>query len=155
MFADKLTEYNFFGERTRHLTERRQTATQTYLAVNTAIFGMAAFLIKDAGFRGWKLVFVVFPLFLVGSLTCLLWQKIITQFKDLIGWHYEQLREMEKDMPECYKIYTKEWEKFFIPRLGKERFGFSRLEAWLPRLLFGLYFSFLIMLILAAIWKFL
>ena len=28
---------------------------------------------------------------------------------------------------------------FFKPRQGKDRFGFSRLEAWLPRLFLALY----------------
>jgi hypothetical protein len=38
---DKFDEYKFFGERTQLLSERRQTATPTYLTVNMAIFAVA------------------------------------------------------------------------------------------------------------------
>ena len=132
-------EYELFSERILRLSERRQLVSQTYLAVNTAIFGVLAFLLTGTGFRGWRSVLASLPLFLVGALACLIWHKIIAQFKEIIGWHYEQLREMEQAFPESRKIYSNEWEEFFRPRQGKERFGFSRLEIWLPRLLLGLY----------------
>jgi len=136
---DKFDEYKFFGERTQLLSERRQTATQTYLTVNTAIFAVLALLIKDIGFRGWGLVMVSLPLFLVGVLACIVWYMIIVQYKQLIGWHYEQLREIERTLSESHRIFQKEWKEFFSPRQGKERFGFSRLEVWLPRMFLGLY----------------
>jgi hypothetical protein len=114
----------------------------TYLTLNTAIFGLLAFLVKDAGFRGWRLVLVSLPLFLVGTVACLMWHKIIAQFKQIIGWHYEQLRNMEQTLSGSHTVYSNEWEQFFKPRQGKERFGFSRLEIWLPRLLLGLYIAY-------------
>ena len=135
----KFNEYKLFSERTGKLSERRQTASQTYLTVNTAILGVLALLVKDAGFRGWGLVLASVPLFLVGVVACCVWHKIIGDFKQIIGWHYGQLRDMEQDMPESGELYSKEWEQFFKPRQGTERYGFSRLEAWLPRLLLGLY----------------
>jgi hypothetical protein len=147
---DKFKEYRLFSERNQRLSERRQTASQTYLAVNTAVFGVLAFLVDDVGFRGWGLMVVSLPLFLVGVLTCLIWHKIIAQFKQVIGWHYEQLRDMEQALPDSHKIYSNEWEEFFKPRQGKERFGFSRLEIWLPRLLLGLYFVYGVGLIVAT-----
>ena len=64
---------------------------------------------------------------------------IIVQYKQLIGWHYEQLREIERTLSESHRIFQKEWKEFFSPRQGKERFGFSRLEVWLPRMFLGLY----------------
>jgi hypothetical protein len=136
---NKFDEYKFFAETTQHLSERRQTATQTYLTVNTAIFAVLALLVKDTGFRGWNLVLVSLPLFMVGILACSIWYKIITQYKALIGWRYDQLMAIEQAMPESYRMYLKEWEDFFKPRQGKEHFGFSRLEVWLPRLFLGLY----------------
>ena len=44
----ELEEYKFFAESTQKLTDRRQGITQTYLTVNTGIFAVGAFLIKDA-----------------------------------------------------------------------------------------------------------
>ena len=102
---NKFDEYQFFAETTQHLSERRQAATQTYLTVNTAIFAVLAFLIKDAGFRGWNLVLVSLPLFMVGILACSIWYKIITQYKALIGWRYDQLMAIEQAMPESHQMY--------------------------------------------------
>lgn len=148
---DKFEEYKFFAESTQYLSERRQAATQTYLTVNTAIFAIFAFLVKDAGFRGWGLVLVSLPLFLVGALACVIWHKIITQYKALIGWRYDQLMEMERsqEMAGSHQFYVKEWEDFFQPRQGKEKFGFSRLEVWLPRLFLALYLVYGLGLVVA------
>jgi hypothetical protein len=136
---NRFDEYKFFAERTLHLSDRRQTATQTYLTVNAAIFTVLAFLAKDLGLHGWSLVIVTLPLFLVGIVACIIWHRLITQYKPLISWHYEQLREIEASIPESHHIFQKEWGKFYQPHQGKERFGFSITEVWLPRLFLGLY----------------
>ncbi|MGD2148194.1 MAG: hypothetical protein PVH41_16000 [Anaerolineae bacterium] len=62
----RFEEYKLFSDRVQRLSERRQLTSQTYLAVNTAVLGVMAFLIRDAGLRSWGLVAVVLPLFLVG-----------------------------------------------------------------------------------------
>ena len=151
---DKFEEYKFFAEDAQKLSERRQNTSQTYVTVNAAIFAVLALLIKDVGFRGWTLVLTALPLFLTGVLTSIVWQKIIIQHKMLIGWRYDQLKEMEKVIAGSYQMYTKEWEDFFKPRQGKERFGFSLLEIWLPRLFLALYFIYGIGLVIAAAAKY-
>lgn len=148
---EKYDEYKFFAESTQYLSERRQAATKTYLSVNTAIFAVFALLVKDGGLRGANLIVVSLPLFLVGLLACWIWYKIIVQYKGLIGWRYDQLMAMEKGMKECHGMYTKEWEEHFKPIKGKEKFGFSRLEAWLPILFAGLYIIYGIGLIISSI----
>jgi hypothetical protein len=148
--VEKFEEYRLFSEHVQRLSERRQAASQTYLTVNTAIVGVLAFLAKDAGFRGWGLVGVSVPLFVVGILACVVWYRIIVQFKAIIGWHYEQLRAMEADLDESARVYTKEWERFFKPTGGRERFGFSRLEAWLPGLLVALYAIYAVVMVVAT-----
>ena len=147
----RFDEYQMFSQLVQQLSERRQSASQTYLTVNTVVFGVLAFLAKDAGFHGWGLVGVCVPLFAVGILACVIWHRIIVQFKTIIGWHYEQLREMEDVLEGSARVYTREWEHFFKPKGGKERFGFSRLEAWLPRLLIFLYAIYAAGIIVATI----
>lgn len=145
----KFEEYKFFVESTQHLSERRQAATRTYLTVRTVIFAVLAFLVRDARLGGWGVVLSL-PLFVVGMLACRIWSRIISQYKELIGWRYEQLMSMEGEIPESHQMYRKEWEQFYQPRQGRERFGFSRLEAWLPRLFFALYLVYVAGLIVAA-----
>jgi hypothetical protein len=152
-------QFKLFSEHVQRLSERRQSAGQIYLTLNTALFGVVAFLVKDAGFRGWGLIGVSVPLFVVGIMACVIWSRTIVRFKDVIGWYYEQLRAMEATMDGSVQIYTREWKRFYEPlgdRLGglpgsKERYGFSRLEAWLPRLLIALYAIYALGLVLATI----
>ena len=141
-------EYKLFTESTQYLSERRQAATSTQLVVNTAIFTVLAFLLKDTGLRGWSLVGITFPLFVAGVLACGIWYKMISQYKDLIGWRYDQLMEMERAADDSYQMYVKEYEEFFKRKRQRDWFGFSRLEIWLPRLFLGLYLIYLAGLIL-------
>jgi hypothetical protein len=146
----RFDEYTFFTENTYHLSERRQTSTQTFLTINTAIFTILAFLAKDAGFRGWPLVLVSVPLFVVGLLVCIIWSRMLAQFTALIRWRYEQLRAMEQTLPESHQMMTQEWEHFFKPNQRNERFGFSRLEARLPQMFLFLYAVYGVGLVLAT-----
>ncbi len=147
---EKFDEYKLLSERIQQMSERRQAATQTYLTVNTAIFGIMAFLVKDIGLCGWGLVLINLPLFVVGGIACWVWYRIIGDFRVLIGWHYEQLRKMEEVFPEDSRVYLHEWKEFYEPRNGRKRFGFSRLEGLLPRLFIGLYLAYGIGLVMAT-----
>ncbi len=141
---DKFEEYKYFGERAFHQSQRRQNSSQIYLTVNTAIFGIMALLIKDSGLHSWGLVLANLPLFIVGLLACTVWITIISRFKKLIGWHYEQLREMEKIIKGSYKFYTKEWNEFSHPDKEKSHSSFSNLETAMPKLFIGLYLIYAI-----------
>jgi hypothetical protein len=160
---DKFDEYKFFAQVTHELSERRQAATQTYLTVNTVISAALGFLVKDMSFRGGGLVLVSLPFFLVGVLACLIWCRIITQYKALAGWRYEQLIEMEQAMPQSYQMYLKEQQEFFPSPAAKPRYitgtvsigakrhvSFSQLELWLPRLFLGLYIAYGLGLVVAV-----
>jgi len=136
---DKFDEYTYFAQSTQHLAERRQNVTHTFLTVNTALFLMIAFLVKDAKLAGLTLAAAAFPLFFVGILACFFWYKCIMQYKRLIGWRYDQLMAIEREMDGSHQMYTKEWEDFFKPQAGKQKISFSKLELCTPWLVLGLY----------------
>lgn len=146
-------EYKLFVESTQFLTERRQAAVQTYLTLNTAIFAVLAFLIKDIGFRGWWLVLVSLPIFVIGVIICSIWERTVIQYKELINWRYEQLKliETKPEMAGSHQFYQKEAREFYqLPRQN-QRFGFSRLERHLPRLFLCAYGIYTIGLLIATI----
>jgi hypothetical protein len=137
---DTFEEYKVHIERTGKLSERRQTATQAYLAINTAIFGAVAFIIKDSGLSSWPLVFVALPLFVVGILACIIWLGIMKKMEIFLDWQYDRLREMETSLRGSFRLLTKENDFFYEPQKnGKKRFSFTLQEAWLPRLLIVLF----------------
>jgi hypothetical protein len=146
---DKFEELKFLHDRAQRFSERRQNTSQTYLTLNTAILGALAFLTKDSGFQGWNLIFVSIPLFGVGLIACSIWHRIIRNLESRIGWHYQQVRQIEKKIPESHLTINKEWDEFFQSKGGKP-FSFSSLEAQLPRLLMALYAVYGLSLIVAV-----
>jgi hypothetical protein len=147
----RFEEYKLFLENTHSLSERRQRAAQTFLAVNTAIFGVFALLVKDSGFTGWKLLVASVPLFVLGVTTDLLWHQVIERFWRLIDWRYQQLRMMEGSLgeQESFMILSKEYAEYY--KTSSQRgFSFSGIEIWMPRLFIMLYLSYAAGLIVAV-----
>jgi len=148
----KFEEYKLHIERAQKLSERRQVTTQTYLTLNTAIFGALAFIVKDSGFSGWALVLVALPLFIVGIIACIVWLGIMKKMESFLDWQYDQLRDMEEEIPGSSKILTAENKKFYEPvKNGKKKFSFSLQEAWLPRLLISLFVLYAAAMIASAL----
>ncbi len=135
---DKYDEYKFYVGNTQHLDDQRQAATQMFLGVNTAIFALVGFLMKDAGLQGQLLAFLIAPLFILGVLACILWVSVINRFKRLIGWRYDQLMAMERAIPESHQMYLKEWETMFARDAARKILGLSLLD-WLPRAILALW----------------
>ncbi len=147
---DKFDEYKFFTERAEHRSDRRQQTSQIYLTVNTAIFGIFALLIKDSGLHGWNLAIAMLPLFCVGISVCITWSKIILEFRRVIGWHYEQLREMENGIKGSHKMHSKEWVEIYKVDKSKKGFSFSDLEVRMPFIFIGIYVVYIVGLIIAV-----
>ncbi|HYN90116.1 MAG TPA: hypothetical protein VER55_16395 [Ardenticatenaceae bacterium] len=150
---DKFEEYKFFAESTEKLAERRQAATQVYLTVNTVIFAIFGFLLKDAGVRGRELLLISLPLLAIGIVACLTWFQTLAQYRALIAWRYEQLMEMERsaDLSGGHQFYNKEWEDFYRPRQERRAISFTRLELALPCLFIALYVLYGLGLLLASV----
>lgn len=146
--ALKFEEYKLHLERAQKLSERRQTTTQAYLTISTAIFGAIAFLFKDSGLHHWALVGAAVPLLVVGIISCSIWLKIMQRIEGFLNWQYRCLREMEEDLPGSSKVLSREDKEFYSPGNRKNKaLSFSLQEAWLPRLLillFGLYAAALV-----------
>ncbi len=156
--VDKFEEYKFFIEDTARLTERRQTVTNIYVAVNTVLLSAVALLVKDAGLRPWAAAAATIMLLVAGIVICLFWHQLILRYKKLIGLRLTELRLME-ELPElagCQRMYHV--EDALYPRdaqgkmLKRQRgMDFSDLERQLPNVFIALYAVFLIGTVLAAL----
>src|SRR5687767_11257125 len=147
---DRFEEYKLLYQRTEKLSERRQATSQIYLTINTAIFGAIAFLVRDSGLAGRSLIQAIGPLFIVGTLICIIWLNIILNLERVLNWQYGQLRAMEAKMRGGVGLFTRENNELFESRKGRKRLSFTMLEAWLPRILGALYLGYFIAMALAA-----
>jgi ABC-type dipeptide/oligopeptide/nickel transport system permease component len=148
---EKFEENKLLNERAQKLSERRQSTSQTYLTIITAIFGASAFLITDSALHYVALVLAAIPMFCIGILVCILWLNIMTKLEIFLDWQYDRLREMEKDLLGSFMILTNENKRFYEPKKNEKRFSFTLQEALLPRLLMILFGLYAIGLIVSAI----
>jgi len=147
---EKFDEYKLLYERAEKLSERRQTTSQTYLTINTAIFGAVAFLLKDSGLKGWSLITAILPLFTLGVLICIIWLSIIINLEKILNWHYKELRALEGNLDGSIKIFTKENKEFYEVRKNKRKFSFTLLDAWLPGILSAVYVVYLVGMLISV-----
>lgn len=140
--VNKFEEYKLFIEDTARFSERRQTVTNTYISVNSALMGLIIFLVKDAGLTDWWLVVAMMPLTIAGIVICSFWYRLLESYKKLLDFRFEQLEAMEDKEPAmqgCHRMYIKESERFYRQAPPKQRLGFSRIEMKLPLLFIALY----------------
>ena len=155
--VDKFDEYKFFIEDTARLTERRQTVTNIYVAVNTILLSAVALLVKDAGLQRWAIAAATIMLLVAGIVICLFWRQLITRYKRLIGLRLDELRKMEElpEMAGCQRMYHAEDKLYPRDAQGnmlktRGRLDFSDLERQLPNVFIILYGLFLICIVVAA-----
>lgn len=147
---DKFEEYKLFVEDTARFTERRQTVTNIYVAVNSIILGAIAFLVKDLEFIDFWKVFVGVLVLVAGIFICLQWDRLIYKYKLLVGFRIRQLREMEEspEMSNCHRMYHVEDELYPRDKDGNDIPGkglnISDRERLLPRVFITLYGVFLL-----------
>lgn len=158
----KFEEYKLFIEDTARFSERRQTVSNTFVAVNTLLLTAVAFLVKDSGAQEYGALVTLLPIPIVaaGILVCLTWKQLIAKYKKLVGFRMEQLMVMEDlpEMKEAHGMYRREKKALFErdaqgQRLPKGRKGFSDLESRLPDLFIALYAVFGVLLLVALAWQ--
>jgi hypothetical protein len=142
--VDTFREYEFIAGSTQFLTERRQAAAQTYLAVNTAVIAIVGLLVEKMNLPGSTLGLATLPLLVVGAISCLVWQKALHHYRSLIAWRYRQLIAIEQTdaMLGSRRLYTREWEEY-DGRVREKGFPFTTLESSLPKMFFLLYVAFI------------
>lgn len=147
---NKFEEYKLFVEDTARFSERRQTVTSTYVAVNSLLLMATAFLVKDAGLKPVWRGYVSIFLLVTGIVFCLQWERMINKYKRLVAFRIDQLREMEKDpaMAGSHQMYHKEDMLYPRDAQGKpipgQGLNISDRERWLPWTFIIVYALFLL-----------
>jgi hypothetical protein len=138
-------EYQIILEDAARFTDRRQTTSNMYVAVNSLLLTAIGVLVKDLAARGgWNLLLPI-PLVAAGAAVCLWWTQLIRKYKRLVGLRIDTLREME-DLPgmsDSVKIFHREDALYPRDEAGNmvpgKGLSFSDLESRLPQLFLWLY----------------
>ena len=148
---NKFEEYKFFAEDTTRLSDRRQVVTNTYITINSAIIGLITFLVAQGNLTGIRLGLISFPAIIAGVVVCYFWEKLLLSYKNLLAFRFEQLKEMEKEMDGCQRMYILETERFYGADTKANQIEFSKIELQLPLAFIGLYVLGGIFIIISAL----
>lgn len=133
---DKFAEYALFIEDTARFTDRRQTVTNVYVAVNTILLSAVALLITNETLNRWLLTLAALAVLVGGLAVCLFWRQLIDKYKKLVGLRIGELRAMEElpAMAGSQRMYHAEDRLYQRDEQGRYRAtGFSDLERQLPQ----------------------
>jgi hypothetical protein len=108
----RLEEYKIFIEDTSRYSDRRQTVSNIYVAVNTALVGLAAgFLsvghIAPYGTFEWWRLLAVLALSIAGVTASAVWWALVRRYEQIIGARVARLRKIEHALPGSHKMYHK------------------------------------------------
>lgn len=153
--VNKFEEYSLFIEDTARLSDRRQTVSNIYVAVNSLLLVAIGLLIKDLGATGvWRLLLPV-PLIVSGIIISMRWSELLSNYKKLIGFRINVLREMETKMSGIENMYHREDLLYPMDGSGGSHsihgLNFSDKEQALPNIFILLYYLFCLGLIVALI----
>lgn len=101
-YSHLLDQYKLYVEMADRISQRRTTANQYFLAVNTAILGFVGYLtVKDTNEHHWLIA-------LAGVALTYLWYVIITSYRNLNTAKWAVVHEIEKRLP--IRPYDAEWK---------------------------------------------
>lgn len=126
-----LEQYKLYVESAEKISERRLSANNYLLTVNTlfvTLYGLLSETIYDGIWT------VLVPL--AGILVSLTWHRIITSYRDLNTVKFKVIHELENELPAA--LYDYEWQKAEEGR-GKAYKPLTHLERWVPIVFIILY----------------
>lgn len=135
-----LEQYKLCVEMADKVSQRRQSANNYCLSVNTFLLSFLAYLTSIQVTSA-----VMIMIALVGILLCLIWFSLIRSYKNLNSAKFKVIIEMEKLLGD-YHPYDREWD---LLKRGEDKKLYSLLthvESKIP-LLFASLYVFLILIL--------
>jgi hypothetical protein len=132
----KLQEYTVFIEDSARFSDRRQTVHNTQVAIHAAFLAAVALLttkvLEGTPTARPVLLMLALVLLIAALLICIIWHRLTTRYKEMIGFRCKRLEEMEKDIVGSHKMICRITCRF-------KDTSFSDIEAKLPWVFMGVY----------------
>ena len=131
-----LEQYKLYVGMAGHISERRTSANNFLLTVNTFLLsfygiGVSVFLGDDLHF--WK---VLIPL--AGILVCVTWWALIRSYRQLNTAKFKVIHEIEEHLPAA--LFDREWDYAGRGEKNKDYLQLTRVESIIPWIFAILYF---------------
>jgi hypothetical protein len=129
--ADLFEQYKLYIESADKISERRVSANNYLLAVNSFLVALQGVFVANAHQGIWNILMPI-----VGILVALTWHRIIASYRNLNTVKFKIIHELEREMPAA--LYAHEWTMAEEGR-GKTYHPLTHLERWIPLIFMGLY----------------
>ncbi|OLP20072.1 hypothetical protein BST81_02205 [Leptolyngbya sp. 'hensonii'] len=125
-YGHLLEEYKLYVEMTDRISARRIQASQFYISLLSALFGVIAILIEKKILPGSEGSFLLLGS-LLGVFLCFVWYVNINSYKQLNSLKFKVIEEMELHLP--FPCYAREWQ---IEKKTKQYQRLSKVEKYVP-----------------------
>ncbi|MCA9690092.1 MAG: hypothetical protein R3A51_17365 [Nannocystaceae bacterium] len=146
------SRYTMLWTHVQTLMSRRQAVSSTYLAVNAAIIGALAYILKGEALIRWSQKLAMILLMLTGVAVCFLWSRLVLRYSRLLDWWYAELRALEASHEgELPDYVTREFLHFYKDPERGPRLWLTRHELRLSRVFIGAYVLFSALVLFAML----
>jgi hypothetical protein len=125
-YGHLLEEYKLYVEMADRMSARRIQASQFYISLLSALFGVIAILVEKRIFPGSEGSFLLLGS-LLGLFLCFIWHVNINSYKQLNLLKFKVIEEMEVQLP--FPCYAREWQ---IEKKTKQYQRLSKVEKYVP-----------------------
>ena len=120
-----LKQYEIFVESSERVSEKRMSANKFYLGLNTALFGIAGYILILSN------RFIAVVLSFIGIFICLAWISNISSYKRLNSAKFKVIHKLEEHLPaKPFKLEDEYLGSFY---------SLTRVERFIPILFIILY----------------
>ncbi len=138
-------QYKLFIESAERVSDRRQSANNYFLAINTAIISLIG-LIYEIKLK--DISFICILLSIIGILICVIFYFLINSYKQLNSGKFKVIHEIEQELP--LALYKREWEILGEGKNKCKYWPFSHIEIKIP-FIFGLIYLILLIIYILTI----
>lgn len=138
-----LEQYKLYVEMANHISERRTSANNFLLTVNSGLitlYGLASATLSSAQPRLWQYLIPI-----AGTLVCLTWLALLRSYRQLNTVKFQVIHEIEQQLP--LAGFEREWHLAERGR-GRTYIPVTHLEPYIPWVFVGLY------ILLGVLWLF-
>jgi hypothetical protein len=133
-----LEQYKLFVETSQHTSEKRQSANNYLLTLNSSLVTLCVVFLSTFGNHCWN---VLIPA--TGLIVCFIWWSLVDSYKDLNTAKFEVIHELEEQLPVA--LFRHEWWVCGHNRKKRDKpvqdkyIPLTHLERWIPVAFAALY----------------
>ena len=138
-----LEQYKIYVEMADRVSSRRVEANKYYISILTALFALISLITVPNQLQN----FIIGIVAIFGIALCFVWVVNIRSYRELNSLKFKVIHELEQFL--SYPCYTREWEILKDESDTKSYFRLTRIEAFTPYIMMGVYAILLIYALLS------